>query len=226
MERRRREFMGIIYSARNKINGKRYIGATTWTLNHRISGHKARSNDIGRQHPLYRAIREFGWENFEWEVLYKDIAPEMMEVAEMCTIYIHGSFDDGYNTTLGGKGQIGNKWDDERKAKHSDTRKGIPSKCRGRKLSEGHKQKLSISHLGQVAWNKGRKCSEEWIRKNVLANGGRPFLVFRGEEKIGEWINQRECAKELGINNKEICSCLKGRQNTHKGYTFKYGEVA
>ena len=57
----------IIYKATNKINGKVYIGQTEKTLEHRKEVHHRDSERMDTY--FYRAIRKYGWENFEWEVI-------------------------------------------------------------------------------------------------------------------------------------------------------------
>ncbi|MFC1643656.1 GIY-YIG nuclease family protein [Chlamydiota bacterium] len=60
----------IIYKAKNKINGKCYIGQTTGTLIQRKSQHiKTAYNDIRNRNYFHWAIREWGKDNFTWKVL-------------------------------------------------------------------------------------------------------------------------------------------------------------
>ena len=57
----------IIYSIRNKINNKVYIGQTIKTLEHRLQGHlKCAERGVDRK--LYNSINKYGWENFEVKI--------------------------------------------------------------------------------------------------------------------------------------------------------------
>ena len=55
----------IIYEARNKINGKRYIGQTIHTLEERKRGH------ISSMCCSYfrRALDKYGVDSFEWNII-------------------------------------------------------------------------------------------------------------------------------------------------------------
>lgn len=63
--------MGIIYCAKNKINGKRYIGKTKLTLPQRKSVHKYDASKKLKISLLHRAINKYGWDNIEWSILYE-----------------------------------------------------------------------------------------------------------------------------------------------------------
>ena len=65
---------GIIYGARNTVNGKWYIGQTTVGLENRRRQHlKAARNNYDRC-TFHSAIRKYGEDKFEWVVLESDIA--------------------------------------------------------------------------------------------------------------------------------------------------------
>jgi predicted GIY-YIG superfamily endonuclease len=55
----------LIYCAKNKKNGKRYIGATSAKLKARQSSHK-NGTSAGK---LHRAIKKEGMNAFEWKIL-------------------------------------------------------------------------------------------------------------------------------------------------------------
>ncbi|HSH24238.1 MAG TPA: GIY-YIG nuclease family protein, partial [Massilibacterium sp.] len=96
----------IIYSAKNKINGKRYIGQTTQVLYKRKSKHKFDAKRYGDKYPLYKAINEDGWDNFEWEVLEElndNISQEELDERECYWIEYYNSVNEGYNCQVGGQ---------------------------------------------------------------------------------------------------------------------------
>lgn len=67
--------MGIIYCYTNKINGKKYVGQTINPRN-RYNAHKSNylnSNDKEYNSLLHQAFRKYGFENFEYEILVKDV---------------------------------------------------------------------------------------------------------------------------------------------------------
>ena len=68
---------GIIYKAENKIDGKVYIGKTTQEFKTRQISHK--NDALTNRYKMYfhNAIREHGFNNFEWSVI--DSAPNETE---------------------------------------------------------------------------------------------------------------------------------------------------
>lgn len=92
-----------IYKIQNKINGKCYVGLSV-DIDKRWAGHIYKAyceTDKEYNKHLYRAIRKYGLDNFNFEVLEicdKDALPskEIEYIAEL------DSFNNGYNETLGG----------------------------------------------------------------------------------------------------------------------------
>ena len=67
--------MGIIYCYTNKINGKKYIGQTI-NPEQRYKAHKSsyqNPNDREYNSVLHNAFRKYGFDNFTYEILVKDI---------------------------------------------------------------------------------------------------------------------------------------------------------
>jgi len=95
---------GYIYLIENKINKKKYIGQTQYSLEIRMKDHlKSSSRFFNR--PLYYAIRKYGIESFEISILeICDI--ELLSDKEKNWIqYYNTYYGDGYNATLGGEGR-------------------------------------------------------------------------------------------------------------------------
>jgi len=146
-----------IYQATNKINGKVYIGFTAhWPQ--RINGHNYdRRYGNAENKAFYNAINKYGWEAFEWEVVYQSQDYEhTLKVMEPHFITEYRSwvgFEDcnGYNITRGGEGTTGWK--------------------RSPELIESHRQQL-----------KGRKQSPEHIEKRRQVMTGKPNPSVQGEK--------------------------------------------
>ena len=99
--------MGIIYCYTNKINGKKYVGQTINPRN-RYNAHKSNylnSNDKEYNSLLHQAFRKYGFENFEYEILVKDV--DDIELLNELEIYYIKEFNcqipNGYNVEAGGK---------------------------------------------------------------------------------------------------------------------------
>ena len=54
------------------------------------------------------------------------------------------------------------------------------------------------------------------------SNFKRKFDVHKDCKKIGEWISQNQCARDLNLSVSHINRCLHNKRKSHKGYTFKY----
>lgn len=100
-----------IYKATNKINGKSYIGFDS-NYPERINEHKNLSKKRDIKTIFHKAIIKYGWENFEWCVLYQSYDREhTLNTMENYFIIEHNTYagnpNGGYNLTLGGEGTFG-----------------------------------------------------------------------------------------------------------------------
>ena len=95
-----------IYKFENKINHKIYIGQANNLLN-RYKRHKNNINDLSHQEVFYRALRKYGWDNFDYEIL-EEFPPEEynqdnLNKLEIFYIQKYNSLNpNGYNMTKGG----------------------------------------------------------------------------------------------------------------------------
>lgn len=94
-----------IYKITNTINGKVYIGQsqciTKRWKNHKITAYN--SNDRSYEYPLYRAIRKYGIENFDFSIL-ENCTIEQLDEREIFWIKFYSSDNScyGYNNDSGG----------------------------------------------------------------------------------------------------------------------------
>lgn len=103
--------MYYIYKFTNKINGKTYIGQTNDIIK-RKRGHKSDSFNIkstGYYLPFHAAIRKYGWDNFDFEILeeVEDTRErKLLNEREIFWINKYHSLtsENGYNITIGGDG--------------------------------------------------------------------------------------------------------------------------
>ena len=101
------DVMGIIYCYTNKINGKKYVGQTI-NPEQRYNAHKSNyqnPNNIEYNSLIHRAFRKYGFNNFTYEILVKDI--DDINVLNELEIYYIKKFNcqtpNGYNVEAGGK---------------------------------------------------------------------------------------------------------------------------
>lgn len=189
--------MSTIYLATNKVNGKKYVGFdSNWP--HRKHAHKHAAK-VGAEQPLERAIRKYGFDSFEWRILYEsENRDHTLNVMEPHFIMEHNSYGEGgYNITLGGEGAFG--W--------------VPSKETRIKISE--------SNLGKKAWNMG--VPSPWTTKRNKENkGGKQpnlektykFIEPSGAEHVAKGL-KKFCA-ERGLNAGNMSSVASGRLPHYK----------
>lgn len=91
-----------VYKITNNVNGKIYIGQTN-NIKRRIQEHK---HDKRRNHFIFFAIKEFGWENFSVEILYYG---DQFNEKEKYYIKLFKSNEEeyGYNIHIGGNDEKG-----------------------------------------------------------------------------------------------------------------------
>lgn len=105
--------MLYIYKFTNKINGKTYIGQTN-NIEQRKRGHKstAYNNKAHDYHnAFHNAIRKYGWENFDFEILEEvddSFGREYLNQREIFFISYYDSLvgHNGYNIKEGGNGNM------------------------------------------------------------------------------------------------------------------------
>ena len=104
-----------IYKIENLINHKVYIGQAT-NIDRRWADHKRRafdSLDHSYDTHLYRSIRKYGLENFEFSII-ELCNVEDLNNREIYWVEYYNSFFEGYNLTLGGDSSVGQKHSKEK----------------------------------------------------------------------------------------------------------------
>ena len=154
----------------NKINGKIYIGQTIRPIEKRLEEHRTGKSKNCRL--IYRAIKKYGWENFEKD--YYECPDEDLNFDEDLLVSEMGTLSpNGYNLKEGG-GNRG-KLSEESKQKMSEANIGEKNHNYGKTPSEETKQKMSEANLGKTHSDEtkqkmreaklGKKCSDETKQK-------------------------------------------------------------
>ena len=95
----------IVYKHTSLTSGKSYIGLTSYPVRKRFREHIAYAN-AGSNFHFHSAIRLYGREDFESEVLHDNISTvREAELLEMSCILKYDTFENGYNSTIGGAGK-------------------------------------------------------------------------------------------------------------------------
>jgi len=175
-----------IYKCTNKANGKVYVGFTHKALKTRVNEHNS-SARTGSDHLLHKAIRKYGQENFQWEVIYESLdrnhtlnGMEKFFINE-CSSYFETGL--GYNMTYGGQGgMLGKNHSDETKTKMKAAWESTKFKNRnpnGIGLNSAIVKAAEVLK-GKPSWNAGKKMTYE--------NGGK---VFSGKTWVKDPITNK-----------------------------------
>lgn len=96
--------MTRVYLGTNTVTGQKYVGATRQALRARLAGHQKYPPNDPR--PIARAIVQYGFKAFKWEVLKECSSIDEMFRVEIEMVALHKTHvdDGGYNCTKGGLG--------------------------------------------------------------------------------------------------------------------------
>ena len=158
----------------NKINGKVYIGQTCQNPEYRWNhgeGYKGSSR-------FYSAIKSYGWDNFNHEIIFSNLTFEEANLKEIELINYYKSNLEEFGYNLDNGGSKNKRISEETRKKQSESALNRPI------VTEETKQKLSLL-------SKGITRSEE--TKQKISNSS----LKREEEK-----------RQLGIKLKRPVMCL------------------
>lgn len=190
----------IIYCVTNKVNGKKYVGLTKWTIERRWKWHCTESTSsktiekskLNRDRVILRAIRKYGKDGFNLEVV--DNASNLDAARELEKHWIkkmNSKIPNGYNLTDGGEGTIG--WDvpDWRRAQLSEANSGEKNYWYGKRGDKhfGYGKKLSEEHIETLKKNNSNN-------KEVTVNG----VTYRSKNYAAECLNVSKCSIERLMN--------------------------
>jgi len=95
--------MGCVYIAICKINDKKYIGKTVGSLQKRKIRHERESSN-GSNLYFHNALRYYGFDNFEWGILFSSGNDSILCKIEIDFIKEENTKEpNGYNMTEGGE---------------------------------------------------------------------------------------------------------------------------
>lgn len=126
----------------NKINGKKYIGQTCQSP---PELRWKNGNGYFNSTHFYNAIKKYGWDNFQHEIIAKNLSVDEANSLETKLIKQYNTMNDkyGYNLTSGGNNYV---------------------------LSEITKQRLSESHKGYKFTEEQRKKISEANKRRVVSD--------------------------------------------------------
>ena len=213
---------GYIYLIENKINGKKYIGQTVYSIEERFQQHLIDCNKH-LERPLYRAINKYGKENFEIHELEK-CPVEILDSREQYWIQYYNTFHgEGYNATLGGEGTL--YWDHEQIIKTYLETKSFTETARiigccadtVQKVINSNNIQPFNSHL-VMKEKRGNKIQAFDFKTNVLIEN------FGSQIEAGQWLidNQKTKITDLKKLSYVIGRAARGLDNRKQAYGYKW----
>jgi group I intron endonuclease len=185
---------GIIYVARNRVNGKRYVGQTIKGRVHRKCDH-AYSARRGSRSVFHAAIRKYGEDGFEFITIQECFDRACLNEAERFWIRaLNTVVPNGYNLTYGGEG--GEDSEETKKRKSEAFKRWVTPEMQKEWAEKAH------------AALRGSKWSEERRRNQ-------PKMVWTEERRE----NMRKFMKTFVLSEearKKISLAKKGRGHSEE----------
>ena len=201
-----------VYLHTNKVNGKVYIGITSLKPEQRW----ANGRGYKGQH-FSNAIKKYGWDEFEHEVLYSGLSKAQAKVLEVSLIHFYKSTNPkyGYNVSEGG-----DIISEETKAKLSEAKKGANNPNYGKYLSDKIRKKMSEARKGANNHMYGKHHTEEAKAKiSEAKKGNTGFKHPKSKSCIClttsfAFGSTREAARFYNIDFRNIGRCCRGERKS------------
>jgi hypothetical protein len=214
-----------IYQAVNLITGESYIGFDSeWPTRKDSHYYKSRSKSCPNWY-FYNALKKYGWDNFEWKILYQSLDGEhclkVMENYFICEYRTYIKFPDcnGYNHTLGGEGTLGKKQSEKNKQNLSIM---MTERNKKSKWYNNGKENKFTANPPEAGWVLGRLYQKPTTNGCKWYNNGTEQALTRNPP--AGWVKgmlpntmTEERRKHLSAVKKGIPSKTKGIPNP-KGY--------
>lgn len=199
-------FPGIYYF-RNKNNNKYYIGQAI-NIRKRFNKHCFNIKTENNNYPIYKAIIQYGIENFEFGIIcvYKGTEPQekikkALDYLEKLYIKKYNSYSEGYNQTLGGDGGIlGYKMTEEQKIHISENSKKVAADGRYGIYIYNIKEEKEYFFLNLRIASEYFNVNKDSLRSAMHRNGlySNNLIVRKTREEIYNFINTTSTIDNIG----------------------------
>lgn len=223
-----------IYCFTNKINGKKYVGQSK-QLNRRYHLHinDALNQDKAKYDtsPFHAAIRKYGIENFNYEILEECKISELNEKEIYWIEKLHSYIlEDGYNLTKGGNNNL----------------RDVYYFSSEELLHYWNDLKLTVTAIQKTYGSTGQRIREQLIELGITSQEieqrtyeKRLEIIQKGMSKRLKKINQydlegnfiqsfnslTEAAQAVNGSKGNISQAANGKYQTAYGYKWKYDNL-
>jgi group I intron endonuclease len=182
---------GVIYCYHCISTGKKYIGQTV----HEERRKRQHKHDCKRgvDNKFYRAVRKYGWNKFIYGIV-EEYDVDLLAEQEIYYIDCYDSYNNGYNSTIGGEGVGGCSPSEETRKKMSESAKNRSNPPHNKKyFTEEEKREAKRERdrkYQQKIKERRKEYMKEWREKN--------------KDKIEKWKeNNKEHLKQLWKKRRE-----------------------
>jgi len=204
-----------IYKATNTITGKCYIGFdSNWP--NRQRDHKKESSQKKSKLIFHKAIRKYGWNNFEWSILYQSLdGDHCLNVMEKYFIAQNNSHyklksSNGYNMTFGGEGTQGYK--------HKS------SSIEKIKISSSNMWSDPLSIVNSETYKERRRCemievmNNLEVRKKISETLSQFWIITNPNGDTVTIKNLVKYCEENNLTRSLMSKVASGKRKHHKGF--------
>lgn len=226
----------IVYCYTNKTNGKKYIGITSRTMKGRKQSHIYEAyNEKGENYntPFKRAIRKYGIDGFEEEVLHDNVTQEQASVLEQHYIEKYQTYykyqnSNGYNATIGGELTIAQPKDRVVQVDPNTYEvvyifsSGAEAERRyGRGIYECCNRLINIP-FGYVWYYEKDFLSmtREELEDDICTRLNKIVQLEKDGTFVRSWVGSTEASEALGLSQANISSCCLGDRQSCGGYMW------
>lgn len=211
-----------IYKFTNKINGLSYIGQSIH-IEHRYQEHMhdrfvSNKNDTD----WYKALNEFGPENFEFTIL-EECSADKLDEREIYWIDYYDTYFNGYNSTPGGQAKyydpqpIFDAWNEGLTITEISEKLGI-----GTTTIYNNLQGYPTYSAQESNRRGGLKARQTAIQNsNVIHNFNYIYQYTLQGDFIKKWDSCKEVHRELGYDACLIGKCVAGKRKSAYDYQWK-----
>lgn len=190
-----------IYCVENMVNNKRYIGQSV-DLKSRLYHHKSNlKNNKHKNRHLQFAVDKYGIDNFKFYII-EECSVECLDERERyyISLYRSDNEDFGYNVEPGGARGL--------KTMSDGTKSKISAALKGRKFTQGHRQKIGEANHNRIISEETRKRMS--VHHQNMAGANNPMFGKRHSEETKKKISEAN-KNPSDETRKKISEASKGR---------------